>query len=198
MIFLWKKLQNRKNCDLTKNTFCSIFPVLINLQTCTIPYFKGNFKITNLFLYHGWTTVASGAARDENVSLLFSWHPLHGLGVTLTHLYLCIQLHIHKQSSTLCDFSRNHIRSNDLFQKTFFYLLRLFQLSIHYLRWLQELNSKQNKFYLLIPNLFFSQLKVSKSRKKIVVTHSGYPECFSFVIWEKLRLDNFVSRWTDL
>ena len=45
--------------------------MLINLQTCTIPYFKGNFIITDLFLYHGWTTVASGAARDENVSLLF-------------------------------------------------------------------------------------------------------------------------------
>ena len=70
MIFLWKKLQNRKNCVLTKNTFCSIFPVLINLQTCTIPYFKENFIITDLFLYLGWTTVTSGAARDENVSLL--------------------------------------------------------------------------------------------------------------------------------
>ena len=45
--------------------------MLINLQTCTIPYFKGNFIITDLFLYHGWTTVASGAARDENASLLF-------------------------------------------------------------------------------------------------------------------------------
>ena len=45
--------------------------MLINLQTCTIPYFKGNFIITDLFLYHGWTTVASAAARDENVSLLF-------------------------------------------------------------------------------------------------------------------------------
>ena len=45
--------------------------MLINLQTCTIPHFKGNFIITDLFLYHGWATVASGAARDENVSLLF-------------------------------------------------------------------------------------------------------------------------------
>ena len=69
-IFLWKKLQNRKNCVLTKNTFCSIFPVLINLQKCTIPHFKGNFIIKDLFLYHGWVLVVSGAARDENVSLL--------------------------------------------------------------------------------------------------------------------------------
>ena len=68
--FLWKKLQNRKNCVLTKNTFCSIFPVLINLQKCTIPHFKGNFIIKDLFLYHGWAVVVSGAARDENVSLL--------------------------------------------------------------------------------------------------------------------------------
>ena len=42
-------------------------------------------------------------------------------------------------------------------------------------------------------------LKVSRSRNKIVKTHSGYyPECVSFVFWEKLRLDNFVSILTDL
>ena len=49
-------------------------------------------------------------------------------------------------------------------------------------------------------------LKVSRSRYKIVdfsqktnETQSGqYPECVLFVFWEKLRLDNFVSRLTDL
>ena len=59
--------------------------MLINLQTCTIPYFKGNFIITDLFLYHGWTTVASGAARDENVSLLFFVTPSSvGRGTTVS------------------------------------------------------------------------------------------------------------------
>ena len=56
---------------MTKNTFCYSFTVLVNLHTCTIPHFKGNFIINDLFLYHGWAPVASGAARDENVSLLF-------------------------------------------------------------------------------------------------------------------------------
>ena len=63
--------------------------MLINLQTCTIPYFKGNFIITDLFLYHGWTTVASAAARDENVSLLFFVTPSRKfvklLGLLLIH-----------------------------------------------------------------------------------------------------------------
>ena len=37
------------------------------------------------------------------------------------------------------------------------------------------------------------------SPKKMNETHSGcYPECFSFIFWEKLLLDNFVSRSTDL
>ena len=67
---LWKKLQNRKNQVLTKSTFCFISPVLINLQTWTISHFKGHFIINDSFLYHGWVSVASGAARDKNVSLL--------------------------------------------------------------------------------------------------------------------------------
>ena len=35
--------------------------------------------------------------------------------------------------------------------------------------------------------------------QKMNETHSGYfLECLSFVFWEKLRLNNFVSRFTDL
>ena len=58
---LWKKLQNRKNQVLTKSTFYSIPPVVINLQTWTISHFKGHFIINDSFVYHGWVPVASGA-----------------------------------------------------------------------------------------------------------------------------------------
>ena len=70
MIFFVKKVTKLQKLCFDKNTFCSIFPVLIDLQTCTIPHFKGNFILNDLSFHHGWATVASGTARDENVSLL--------------------------------------------------------------------------------------------------------------------------------
>ena len=68
--FLVKKVTKSQKLCFDKNTFCSVFPVLIDLQTCTLPHFKENFIRNDLSLYHGWATVASGATRDENVSLL--------------------------------------------------------------------------------------------------------------------------------
>ena len=78
MNFLWKKekLQNRKNCILTKNTFYPISPVLINLQTCTIPNFKGNFIINDSF-YIMDESQWLPALLEKKVSVyFFSWHPL--------------------------------------------------------------------------------------------------------------------------
>ena len=45
--------------------------VLVNLQTCTIPHFKGNFLKINLSLYHEPLQWLQGPTTDENTSLLF-------------------------------------------------------------------------------------------------------------------------------
>ena len=65
---------------------------------------------------------------------------------------------IHNQSSTLCDFSRNYIRSNDLFQKTvlciifYDYSNSEFIIYVGSTLGIQELNSKQYIQILFIPN----------------------------------------------
>ena len=48
--FFAKKLQIRENCDLTGNTFLLIYQELEDLQISTIPRFKGNFILDNLFV----------------------------------------------------------------------------------------------------------------------------------------------------
>ena len=40
-------LQNPVNCIFMENTFWSISLVLLDLQTCTVPHFKGNFILKN-------------------------------------------------------------------------------------------------------------------------------------------------------
>ena len=78
MNFLWKKekLQNRKNCILTKNTFYPISPVLINLQTCTIPHFKGNFIINDSFYIMDESQWLPALLQKKVSVYFFSWHPL--------------------------------------------------------------------------------------------------------------------------
>ena len=80
MNFLWKKkLQNRKNCILTKNTFYPISPVLINLQTCTIPNFKGNFIINDSFYIMDESQWLPALLQKKLSVYFFSWHPLFWL-----------------------------------------------------------------------------------------------------------------------